>query len=193
MLTPPESPKNWLGLVSAACTWPRSSVAVAPGAGAISSSAAEDLLHTWIGPVNVPDRQSTVVVARLFSLAAIQELTVADVAPPAEANVTVQDDGGAIAEPVGVAGFGISPSPAAGGVPASSTPNALAVTGGAGRVTVLTWGSDPPGTPRWPSSPRDSVARAAAAPAPETRTSDRQAARARVRGVWSGVRSMGAP
>src|SRR4029077_17790146 len=132
MLTPPESEKNWLGLVSAACTWPRSSVADAPGAGAISSSGVVDLLHTWIGPVNVPDRHSTVVVAMLFSLAAIQELTVADVAPFADANAPCQDAGGAIAEPVGVAGFGISPSPSAGGVPAGSRGNALAVTGGAG-------------------------------------------------------------
>src|SRR6516165_5228003 len=120
MLTPPESLKNWFELVSAAWTWPRFRVAVAPGAGAISSSAAEDLLHTWIGRVNVPDRHRTVVVVMPFSLAVIQELTVADVAPLAEANVTVQDDGGAIAEPVGVAGFGISPSPSAGGVPAGS-------------------------------------------------------------------------
>jgi hypothetical protein len=105
------------------------------------------LLHTWIGRVNVPDRHAVVVVVMPFSLAAIQELTVADVAPLAEANVTVQDDGGAIAEPVGVAGFGISPSPSVGGVPAGSRGNALAVTGGVGCVIVLAWGGDPPGTP----------------------------------------------
>ena len=131
MLTPPESPKNWFGLVSAGLHLAE----VERGRGARRRGDLQQrgarLAPHWIGPVNVPDRQSTVVVAMLFSLAAIQELTVADVAPLAEAKVTVQDDGGAIAEPVGVAGFGISPSPSAGGVPAGSSGNALAVTGGA--------------------------------------------------------------
>src|ERR1700735_1362541 len=132
MLTPPESPKYSLGLVSAAASRPRSSVAVAPGAGAISSSAVLDLLQTWTGEVNVPDRQTTVVAEMEFSCAAIQELPVADVLPPELAKVTVHEAGGATCTPAGVAGFGMRPSPSAGAVPAGSTGNELAVTGGGG-------------------------------------------------------------
>src|SRR5580692_2382261 len=69
-----------------------------------------------------------------FSLAAIHEFTVAEVAPAADANVTEQEVGGAIADPVGVAGLGISPSPSAGAVPDGSTGNEAADTGGAGWV-----------------------------------------------------------
>src|SRR5580704_614716 len=137
MLTPPESDQNWLGLVSAAATWPRLSVAVAPGAGAISSSAVDDLLQTWTGVVNVPARHTTVVAVMAFSWAAIQAFTPADVLPPAAAvNVCVHEPGGPTGEPVGVCGLGISPSPSAGVFPAGSTGNALAVTGGAGWVMV---------------------------------------------------------
>jgi len=115
---------------------PRFSVAVAPGAGAISRSATADLPQTWIGEVNVPDRQTTVAAEIEFSFAAIQELTVAEVLPLAELKVTVHELGAAIGVPVGVAGLGISPSPSAGAVPDGSIPNALAVTGGAGWVTM---------------------------------------------------------
>src|SRR5215469_17000479 len=128
MLIPPESDQNWFGLVSAAATVPRLSVADEPGAGAISSNAVLDLLHTWIGPVNTPDKHSTVGPVSEFSCAAIQEFTLADVAP--------HDDGAAMAAPVGVVGFGISLSPSTGAVPAGSIGNALAEIGGAGCITA---------------------------------------------------------
>src|SRR5258708_31800967 len=135
-VAPAESAQNWFGLGWAAATVPRLSVADVPGAGAISRSAVLDLAQTWIGAVNVPVRQSTVVAVIEFSLAAIQELTVAEVAPEDEANVIVHDDGAAIAAPVGVDGFGIRPSLSAGAWPAGSTGKALAVTGGAGCATA---------------------------------------------------------
>ena len=71
-----------------------------------------------------------------FSLAEIHEFTSADVAPLAEENVTVQELGGAMGEPVGVAGLGMRPSPSAGAVPCGSMGNELAVTGGVGWVMV---------------------------------------------------------
>ena len=111
---------------------PRLSVADEPGAGAISGSALLDLLHTRIGPVNTPDKHSTVGPLSEFSFAAIHESTLADVAPAAEANVTPHDDGAVIGAPVGVAGFGTSPSPSTGATPAGSIGKALAVTGGVG-------------------------------------------------------------
>ncbi|HLX50349.1 MAG TPA: hypothetical protein VKS82_18635 [Streptosporangiaceae bacterium] len=71
-----------------------------------------------------------------FSLAEIHEFTSADVLPLADENVTVHELGGAMGEPVGVAGLGIRPSPSAGAVPCGSMGNELALTGGAGWVTV---------------------------------------------------------
>src|SRR6185437_481858 len=162
MLSPPESAQNWFGLVSAAATVPRLSVAAEPGAGAISSSAVLDVPHTWIGPVNTPDRQSTVAPDSEFSFAAIHEFTLADVAPDAAANVTAHDDGAAIGAPVGVAGLGISPSPSTGTTPAGSIGNALADTGGTGWVTA-------------PLATRgDNATPAAAATAKEQKTINRQ-------------------
>jgi hypothetical protein len=63
--------------------------------------------------VNVPARHTTVVEVIEFSFAVIHEFTSADLAPPADENVTVQEPGGPIGAPVGVRGFGISPSPSA--------------------------------------------------------------------------------
>src|ERR1700733_323427 len=138
MLTPPESDQYWLGLVSAAATLPRSKVAPSgePGSGAISSSGVDDLLQTWSGVVNTPDRHTNGGEVIEFSLAAIQALTAADVlvVPAGTLNVTVQELGGPIGAPVGVWGFGIILSPSAGAVPSGSMANELAVTGGAGWV-----------------------------------------------------------
>jgi hypothetical protein len=100
-----------------------------------ASSAAEDLLHTWIGSPNVPDRHTTVLAVIEFSLLAIHEFTSADVLPLAEENVTVHERGAPIGTPDGLRGFGIRPSPSAGAVPSGSIGNALAVTGGGGWVT----------------------------------------------------------
>src|SRR5579859_1280904 len=136
MLIPPESAQYWLGLVSPDATVPRASVALDPGSGATSRSAVEDLLQTCSGEVKVPDRQTTVAEVIEFSLAAIHEFTSADVLPLAEENVTVHELGGAMGEPVGVAGLGMSPSPSAGTVPCGSMGNELAVTGGVGWVMV---------------------------------------------------------
>src|SRR5579875_1384175 len=141
MLTPPASPEYSLGLMSEAATWPSLRVAVLPGSGAISSSAAEYLLQTWIGEVKVPARHTTVVDVMEFSFLAIQELIIADVPPLAEAKMTVHDVGAAACEPVGVAGFGISPSPSAGTAPWGSIGNELAVTSGGGWVTVAAPGA----------------------------------------------------
>ena len=70
----------------------------------------------------------------VFSSAAIQALTVAEVAPAPETKVTVHDVGGAMAEPVGVAGFGMRPSPSEGARPCGSTGKLPASTGGVGWV-----------------------------------------------------------
>ena len=99
MLTPPESAEELVGVgVGGLHLAEVERGRRRPAPGRSPAARCEDLLHTWTGAVNVPDRHSTVVVVMQFSLAAIQELTVAEVAPLAEANVTVQDDGGAIGD-----------------------------------------------------------------------------------------------
>jgi hypothetical protein len=84
------------------------------------------------GFVNVPERQTTVVPAIVFSLAAIQALTVADVAPPDDENVTAHAAGAAMGEPVGVTGLGIKPSLSAGACRCGSIGKSPTVTGGVG-------------------------------------------------------------
>jgi hypothetical protein len=72
----------------------------------------------------------------VFSLAAIHELTVADVAPFDDANVTAHDFGAATGEPLGVTGLGMRPSLSAGTEPRVSIGKSLATTGGVGWVTA---------------------------------------------------------
>ncbi|MGO9196661.1 MAG: hypothetical protein ACLQK4_05995 [Acidimicrobiales bacterium] len=69
-----------------------------------------------------------------FSWVEIQPFTSADVAPLAEANVTVHLEGGATGEPVGVAGLGMRPSLSTGRLRFASIWKSLALTGGAGWV-----------------------------------------------------------